>query len=390
MRRLFLPWVLLAAGCGDVPRGPAGAEIVDSADVRLVQLAPMEDWHAVAETTELLRIGTLDGPPESVFSAIAAGRILNDGSLVLADAQSLEVRQFTRDGEHLRTHGGRGDGPGEYQFIRGVDACAESGFTVFDAAWQMSFYDETGEFLEKRATRLEGESPPYQLICEPSGRVAALDWDLEGFAEPGFQRFSTRLRVLNSDGSELVDYGTRLGSERFGLGERGSMLHPAGRSILIGFMGENLLVADGSFFGFERWDLSGNLVEIVRFDVPAPDPDSIMAEYLEWMLSRATRDEQRQRWRQQIAEIAESNPEQGSFLSSMRTTGDRILLREVTVGDSGRWFAFTSTGEPLGYLPIPDGAKLLDFRNGQLLVEERDEMGVPSAVLYSLVLRGAA
>jgi len=259
---------------------------------------------------------------------------------------------------------------------------------VFDAAWQMSFYDGNGEFLEKRATRLEGESPPYQLVCEPSGRVAALNWDLDGLAEPGFQRLNARLRVLDSDGSELVDYGTRLGSERFGLGERGSMPHPAGRSILIGFMGENLLVADGSFFGFERWDLSGNLVEIVRFNVPAPDPDSIMAEYLEWMLSRATRDEQRQRWRQQIAEIAESNPEHGSFLSSMRTTGDRILLREVTVGESGRWFAFTSTGEPLGYLPIPDGAKLLDFRIGQLLVEERDDLGVPSAVLYSVAPRG--
>lgn len=388
MRRLFLPLALLAAGCADAPRGPAGAEIVDSAGVRLVQLAPMEDWHAVAETTELLRIGTLDGPPESVFSGIAAGRILQNGTMVLADAQTLEVRQFTKDGEHLRTHGGRGDGPVEYQFIRGIDACAPSGFTVFDAAWQMSFYDGNGEFLEKRATRLEGESPPYQLVCEPSGRVAALNWDLDGLAEPGFQRLNARLRVLDSDGSELVDYGTRLGSERFGLGERGSMPHPAGRSILIGFMGENLLVADGSFFGFERWDLSGNLVEIVRFNVPAPDPDSIMAEYSEWMLSRATRDEQRQRLRQQIAEIAESNPEQGSFLSSMRTTGDRILLREVTVGESGRWFAFTSTGEPLGYLPIPDGAKLLDFRIGQLLVEERDDLGVPSAVLYSVAPRG--
>ena len=59
MRRLFLPLVLLAAGCVDVPRGPAGAEIVDSAAVRLVKPAPMEDWYATAGTTELLRIGTL-------------------------------------------------------------------------------------------------------------------------------------------------------------------------------------------------------------------------------------------------------------------------------------------------------------------------------------------
>jgi len=378
---------LLAAGCGEGPRDQSAAVITDSAGIRLVQLRPMGDWNAPLEAAELLRIGTLDGPPERVFSGIVAARILSDTSLILADAQSLEIRQFTREGRYLRSHGGRGGGPGEYQFIRGIDQCRASGFSVFDAAWQMSFYDEEGEFIEKRVTRLEGESPPYQLVCDTSGLLAALDWDIGSLTEPGFQRLTARLRVLDGAGSELVDYGTRLGSERFGLGARGSMPHPAGRSTLMGFLGGNLLVTDGSFFGFERWDLSGNLVEIVRFDVPPPNPDSIMAEYLEWMLSRASGEERRRSLRGQIEEIAASNPENGSFFSSMRTTGDWVLLRELTVGESGRWFAFTSAGEPVGYLPIPQGAKLLDLRNGHLLVEERDQLDVPYAVLYSLTSR---
>ena len=206
-----------------------------------------------------------------------------------------------------------------------MGACAPSGFTVFDIGWVMSFYDHAGRFVEERSNRLEGSSTPYHLACDTSGRVAAITWDLASSPRLGFHVSMARLRLLAADGTEMTDLGERIGSERFGR-PTGSSPHPAGRSTRFGFQANHLVVSDGSFLGFERWDLSGNLREIIRVEVPAPDLDSLMVAYLEWSLSRA----------------------------------------------------------PPGFLPLPRNAQLLDIRGDLVLVSMTDEWDVPVAILYSL------
>ena len=354
----------------------------DSAGVEIREYAPPKPWTAPVALHEMARIGTVDGPPETLFSGIPGGRILSDGRLMLVDMASSEVRIFTRDGVFLESHGGKGQGPGEYEYIVGVGQCAPVGFTVFDIGWKMSFYDSSGDFVREDVTRLEQGSTPYYLACDTTGRVAVVNWDLSSKGPRiGFHTAMARLEIL-AKGQDPVDLGERIGSERFGL-PGGSGPHPAGRSTRFGFAGPDLIVSDGSFFGYERWDSTGRLVEIVRVaGVPPPNTDSLMAAYLDAALAQAPNDEVRVRWRKQVADMGK--PARSSFFSDLSVSGDWILLKGLSVGSTGRWFAFDRDGAPLGYLPLPERAQLLDERDGKLLIATRDSLDVVSAVLYSV------
>jgi len=356
--------------------------LTDSAGVQIKEYRAPENWNAQLSLRELVRVGTVDGPAETLFSTIAGGRILPDGRLVLADMTSLDVRVFAADGTFLGRHGGKGQGPGEYEYIIAVSQCGPSGFTVFDFGWTMNSYEPHGEFIKEEPVRLEQGTTPYYLACDTTGRLAAVNWDMaaEG-ARTGFYTSHARLRILR-EGREPLDLGERIGSERIG-SAGGSGPHPFGRMTRFGFTGMDLIVSDGSFFGFERWDTAGHLAEIDRVaGVAPPNIDSLTTEYLDWRLSRARDDEARARTRQQVAEMA--NPARASYWSDLLVTADWILLRELTVGRKGRWFAFERGGTLSGYLPLPADAAVLDQREGKLLVAVRDELDVVRAVLYSI------
>lgn len=370
---------LLLMGCGgEVAVTDPGPLVSDSAGVRIVDYGPLEEWVDGPGMTELLRIENVDGADAELFSSLAGGFILPDRGIVLADAEAREVRQFSASGEFVRTLGRRGEGPGEYVLIGGMDRCRPEGFTVFDIGWTMSHYDQQGDFVEEQVTRLEGGGTPYHLACRETGVLAALDWDPAG-SQPGFHTATGRLRLLARDGTELHDLEHRIGSERVGGPPGSAGPHPAGRSTRFAFSGEDLIVADGSFLGFERWGSDGNLEEIVRLSAEPPNLDSLMGVYMDGALARARSDDQRASWRRQIEDL--EGPAQATFVSDLFASDTHVLVREPSVAESGRWFAFAVDGEPLGFLPFSAGTKLLDSRDGLLLVEQTDSLGVPAAVL---------
>lgn len=374
--------VLLAACGGSAPTDEPvqGAVVRDSAGVRLVTwgAVPSGPWLTLREEA---RVGRIEGPTETLFSDIPGGRILDDGSFVVVDQGLKEVRRFAPDGTHLSSHGREGEGPGEYVHIRGVGRCRDEGFTVFDLHWGMSHYDGAGGFLDEEPVRITGQQSPYEMACHPSGRLAVTSWG-DNLRGQGLYTSMTHLEILGPDGSVAADLGPRIGSERWGT-PNGSRPHPAGRATVFAFQGQDLLVTDGTFLGFERWTLEGTLHEVVRIDVSPPDVDSLRVAYRDSTLARAPDAQVRERWSEQVARM--EWPERAGFVSALLATDDFILVRESSIGSSGRWLAFTADGRPLGYLPLPGGAVLLDFRDGRALTEERTEDDVPQAVLYSLV-----
>lgn len=63
-----------------------------------------------------LHIGELDGEPAYLFGDVRDVREGPGGLVHVADATSDEIRVFGPDGSHLRTLGGRGEGPGEFRY----------------------------------------------------------------------------------------------------------------------------------------------------------------------------------------------------------------------------------------------------------------------------------
>lgn len=114
-------WLALAA-CSD--RGslpsPSLTAVTDSTGVRMVVnteplWSPGEGWRLTPEP--LLALGVVaDAPPVQHFHRIAGVTRLSNGTIVVLDGASGELRAFDSSGGHLWTTGGLGQGPGE---IRG-------------------------------------------------------------------------------------------------------------------------------------------------------------------------------------------------------------------------------------------------------------------------------
>src|SRR3972149_6671533 len=370
---------LVALGCREERAGVERIER-DSAGVHIVEFTFPPTRAARVELRELIRIGEADGADDFIFSRVVGGGRRDDGSFVGAGQGTSEVRVFSPTGDLLRRHGREGQGPGEYEYIRAVGRCSASGFSVFDLHWAVSEYDRTGSFLSERPLRLSDLSTPYALACSRLGRLAVTNWDVSSFGAIGVYEAMAHLRLLDSTGTEAHDLGVRIGSQRFGT-ETGSGPHPFGSSTHVAFDGEDLIVADGSFFGYEQWSPRGELLQIVRLKVSPPDLDSLIDAYVAHGVAQAEGDERQRR----VREFGESlrSLRTASHFADMRVLGGRVLVQvHAAAPGTGPWFAFDQDGTPLGRLPLPEGVRLLDVVDDRLLATQLGEFDVPQVVLY--------
>ena len=93
------------AQVGAQVRDSAGIQIVENSIARVGDRVPFR----VSERPTL-QIGVESGDPNHQFTEIAAATRLADGSLVIADRRSGEIRIFDASGAFLRKFGRKGQG----------------------------------------------------------------------------------------------------------------------------------------------------------------------------------------------------------------------------------------------------------------------------------------
>ena len=103
------------SGSADSPPS-ASYHVTDSAGVRVVVnrgplWGPGEGWNVTPEP--LLTLGAVDTPWAQQFHEIGGVTRLRDGTVVVLNRGSGELRAFDPSGRHLWSAGGRGEGPGE-------------------------------------------------------------------------------------------------------------------------------------------------------------------------------------------------------------------------------------------------------------------------------------
>ena len=121
------PWcdaLLVAAVAVAVGTGCTGADLprtsttIDSAGVTIVESTdPIwsidEGWYLSPAPS--VTIGMMEGPDEYLLDRATSGVRLADGTIVVANSRSLELRFYDSTGSHLFTRGGEGGGPGEFR-----------------------------------------------------------------------------------------------------------------------------------------------------------------------------------------------------------------------------------------------------------------------------------
>ena len=106
----------LAACTDDVRVLRASTVVVDSAGVEVVTSDPWgSEAHCTLGNEPTLSIGAAEGDAPHMFFQVRAAARLSDGSVAVVDGSSREIRLFGETGEHLRSMGGPGEGPGEFR-----------------------------------------------------------------------------------------------------------------------------------------------------------------------------------------------------------------------------------------------------------------------------------
>ena len=102
MIRTVLFIAATCTACSSAGEDVALPSRTDSAGVEILSYGPLRAWTEGPPITEVLRIGSLEGPDEEVFSRLAGGFIFPDGSIALVDRDALEIRQFDASGRFVR------------------------------------------------------------------------------------------------------------------------------------------------------------------------------------------------------------------------------------------------------------------------------------------------
>lgn len=119
--------VFLASSCVGDGSVEAGAATSEEGGARRFEVPASADT-----LVPDLRIGSVAGPEEVAFASIRDVAVGPEGTVYVLEFSDRTVRVFDSSGGHVRTMGGRGQGPGELQNPRGLALAPDGTIWVFD------------------------------------------------------------------------------------------------------------------------------------------------------------------------------------------------------------------------------------------------------------------
>lgn len=361
-----------AGACEPAPNASDTAIRTDSAGVALVEhprLPPNEASRiAIAAEPDLVLggAGALAGPDHEFFRIAGVAR-LDDGTLVVANSGSFELRYYGEDGRLLRSVGGEGDGPGEFRSLAGPWITAGDTVVVWDMrARRFQLFGPDGAFVRAASMAqapFAGFLTPQPRTVLGNGRVAAF---LSSPPTPtdGVPQRQPLLVALHRIGEERWD-SLRVvpGAEQIiePLGDGLAMTaHTFGAYAVAAGAGATAAVADAARFRVELFDPEGRPVSILSASVPeVPVTADVLEAYIDSSLALwppGMSDQARESFRTRVR-----NDPHAPVLPQIRAVfvdGDeRLWVERFDVPGPGpsRWEVFARDGTWVGRVEMPEG-----------------------------------
>lgn len=151
-----------------------------------------------------LEVGTEDEPVEESFGEIATVLGTSDGGLVVHDQQAQAVRLFDAQGKFVRTIGGKGSGPGEYQHLNGITRLPDERIALWDAnGTRINLYEADGAFATSWLVTFSRMFATNVLWSDSAGGIyayAVLERNREDFSrdKKGLIRMAADGRITDS------------------------------------------------------------------------------------------------------------------------------------------------------------------------------------------------
>lgn len=203
-----------AAGCDAEPEPlPALAyQTRDSAGIVIAENsgfpATSQRWSVDAEP--MVSIGGADGPLPAMFAIVTMASRLSDGTIVVLENQASELRFFDAAGTHLRTAGGVGEGPGEFEYGESFVRLAGDTLLLNAGDGRHLLFSPTGDYIRQTTIDVlrymsgERAAPCAHFRLLPDGSFLSCEIVSDGpSAADGAVPSSRVLRVL-PDGAEVA------------------------------------------------------------------------------------------------------------------------------------------------------------------------------------------
>lgn len=388
MRRLLPLFCAFFGSCSGGASDSVLPVVRDSAGVRIVENP--EPGATLGDVWELddapfLRVGGPEGPEEIGLSGVADATLAPWGALAVLDGGSQEVRVFGRDGAHVATSGGRGQGPGEYMALAWIEAHQDS-LIVYDMGLnRASWLDRSGAFA--RSLQLETAGIVSDVGRYPDGAFYALERPAPTRGGP--IREPKSWVGLGATGAERTVLREFPGDEEFLFSQpRGFYVFPQpfGRASFFGARGTDLYAAASDAFEIRRYDSSGRLLGIVRMALRPPPVEPVHFEaWKSSRLERVTDDFTRRLYGLAHARMRPASTMPAFQSLEVDPLGYLWVEEYRAPGEEEvRWFVFDDAGVFVGRMSTPTGLRILEIGEEHVLGASKDETDVESVAVYQL------
>lgn len=282
-----LPALLAGCGASDAGDPPAtGRAVRDSAGVEIVssdapRWADGGGW-TVAPEADAVLAGHGDAD-FALFRAVDLA-LLPHGAVAVANSGTAEVAVLEADGALRARLGGRGEGPGEFQWLNGVLARGDSVVAVDGATLRFSVFGPDGDLAREFSVEPE-PGHPTGIRAVAMGEAGVGVFREVGFAEklaPGVLRLPGSAFRLDWGGTRAVDFpGSFPGGAIFVLTDGMGTL-PLGPDLFLAGDADGFHVGDGERAEVRAYAPDGRLARLVRWaTVPRPVSEAMRAEWTE-------------------------------------------------------------------------------------------------------------
>ncbi len=258
--------------CGGGDSGPPLILQRDSSGIEIVEAQrPLWDESSLwsIDPDPLVDLTVSGGGPAHEFFRVRGVWLRPDGSLVLADRASRQIRLYSSEGKLLGSLGGPGQGPGEFNDIQQIELVADTVFAL-DSDGRVTVVNPDMELV--RTFTLSFTVDDIHSLDD--GTLLG-----ESFMDPGPVEIANRLIRppialvrLDLEGSRIDSIGERPGRElySFALDDYSGSRPPLfGRNAETATLGPRVFYGSSDLMQVEEMDLAGNIVRILR--VPGYD-----------------------------------------------------------------------------------------------------------------------
>ncbi|MYA12387.1 MAG: hypothetical protein F4087_02260 [Gemmatimonadetes bacterium] len=389
---ILLTLVALACQQGDSRAIGRGTELRDSAGIRIIEnLRPPEGsrlgWRIGPEP--IVSIGQVEGEePYLLHLAFNAFRF-PDGSIVVANRGTHEVRKFDEQGTHLRTWGGTGEGPGEFLGLTRVAPWpGDSIIAWYGPAYRLSVFDANGEY--GRAFDLQSSEEAIWLRPRP---IAVRDDGTVVSIHDPENADTVVIDIWDGDGALVGSLGTHPGREVI-VTPTGELRGIAfGRDLVRGTWGDLVVASPTTRYEIRAFRPDGTLVRIVRLEhVPRAPAEADLEWYIDDQVAMVGSSPglpegfiAQMRQSLQSTQLATTFP---AFSAIRSDDADHLWVREYDYPGEERpaplWTVFDPAGRVLGYVETPNGMIIQQIGEDYILGHTRDELGVEYVQVWPL------